>query len=144
MIRLARETDAGALSELFDVLGYATPAALIPERLARILTTDWATAVVAEEDGAVVGMATGHVLPVLHSTGSLARLTAIVVAPSAQGRGVGRRLVEAIETWARAKGCPRIALTTALHRAGAHAFYERIGYVHTGRRYARVLDSEAP
>jgi hypothetical protein len=31
-------------------------------------------------------------------------------------------------------------VTTALQRAGAHAFYERIGYRHTGRRYGKDFD----
>jgi len=138
-IRSASACDAVAVSALLTELGYPTLASSVPDRLARLAATGWATALVAEEE-ALVGLATGHVLPVLHADGPLARLTVLVVAPSARGRGVGRRLVEAIEAWARSKGCARIAVTTALHRAEAHAFYERIGYEHTGRRYAKVLD----
>ncbi len=138
-IRPAAASDAATLSELFDALGYDAPAAAIPDRLARLMATGWATALVAEEDNAVVGLATGHVLPVLHHTGQIGRLTTLVVAESVRGRGIGRRLVEAIEAWVRAKGCAKIAVTTALHRSGAHAFYERLGYEHTGRRYHKTL-----
>jgi len=139
IVRSAVPSDAAALSDLFDALGYDAPAAAIPDRLARLMANDWATALVAEERDVVVGLATGHVLPVLHHTGQIGRLTTLVVAPSARGRGVGRQLVEAIEAWARAKGCAKIAVTTALHRSGAHAFYERLGYEHTGRRYHKAL-----
>jgi hypothetical protein len=31
-------------------------------------------------------------------------------------------------------------LTTAERRADAHAFYERIGFERTGRRYAKVFE----
>ena len=44
---------------------------------------------------------------------------------------------EAAEDWARQCGCKRIVVTTALQRAGAHAFYERLAYAHTGRRYGK-------
>jgi GNAT superfamily N-acetyltransferase len=53
--------------------------------------------------------------------------------------GVGKALVKAAEDWARHRGCERISVTTALHRAVAHAFYERLGYSHSGRRYTKVL-----
>ena len=52
-------------------------------------------------------------------------------------RNRARALVDEAEAWARAQGCRRIIVTTALHRTGAHAFYERIGYAHTGRRYGK-------
>ena len=138
-IRSAATGDALAVSALLTELGYPIPASSVPDRVERLMATGWATALVAV-DGTPVGLVTGHVLPVLHADGQVARLTALVVAPSARGRGVGRRLVEAIEGWARSKGCARIAVTTAQHRTGAHAFYERIGYEHTGRRYAKMLD----
>jgi hypothetical protein len=37
-----------------------------------------------------------------------------------------------------------VAVTTALHRADAHAFYERLGYAFTGRRYVKTLSVEGP
>ena len=48
-------------------------------------------------------------------------------------------MVKAIEEWARSHGCKRVTVTTGLHRAGAHQFYERLGFEHTGRRYAKVV-----
>jgi len=45
-----------------------------------------------------------------------------------------------VEHWARSRGCHRIVVTTALKRAEAHAFYERLGYRHTGRRYGKDFD----
>jgi GNAT superfamily N-acetyltransferase len=66
-------------------------------------------------------------------------ITALVVAESARGAGVGRRLVDRAVDTARGWGCERIMLTTHVRRADAHAFYERIGFELTGRRYARAL-----
>jgi GNAT superfamily N-acetyltransferase len=63
-----------------------------------------------------------------------------VVEESMRGTGVGRAIVDEAERWARERDCHRIVVTTALRRADAHAFYERIGYTHTGRRYAKDFD----
>jgi GNAT superfamily N-acetyltransferase len=57
-----------------------------------------------------------------------------------RGSGVGRVIVQAAEHWARERGCRRMVVTTALRRVDAHAFYERIGFTHTGRRYAKDFE----
>jgi hypothetical protein len=44
-----------------------------------------------------------------------------------------------VERWAVEAGCTRVAVVTAHHRSDAHAFYERLGYEHTGRRYGKSL-----
>ena len=67
------------------------------------------------------------------------QLTLLVVASDVRGTGAGRSLVSAAEAWAQQRGATRLVVTTAVHRAGAHAFYERLGYELTGRRYARPL-----
>jgi GNAT superfamily N-acetyltransferase len=68
-----------------------------------------------------------------------AMLTALVVREDTRGRGVGRALVAAVEHWARERGAGRVVVTTALRRAGAHAFYERLGFEFTGRRYVKSI-----
>jgi GNAT superfamily N-acetyltransferase len=65
------------------------------------------------------------------------QITLLVVDEANRSRGAGRALVEAAEAWARSRGTKRITVTTALDRGVAHAFYEKVGYLHTGRRYAK-------
>ena len=48
-------------------------------------------------------------------------------------------LVEAAEGWAVRAGCVRLTVTSAEHRADAHAFYPACGIPYTGRRFARAL-----
>lgn len=54
-----------------------------------------------------------------------------------RSRGFGTRLFEYLVEWAEAKGCDKIALSSALHREHAHRFYEdsvgmdRASYVFT-------------
>ena len=45
-----------------------------------------------------------------------------------QGRGVGRRLVEEVEGWARSCGLERIRLETGAANAAARTFYDRLGF----------------
>lgn len=52
-------------------------------------------------------------------------LNAIYVAPSVNGRGVGRELVVACETAARETGCARLELNATPNAIG---FYQRLGY----------------
>jgi len=51
--------------------------------------------------------------------------------------------VEAVEGWAREQRAHRVTVASGLARAEAHAFYERLGYEHTARRYSRLLQGAA-
>ena len=70
-------------------------------------------------------------------------IMALVVSPDARGRGVGRTLVRAAEQWAMERGCGQIMVTSAEHRADAHAFYPACGMQYTGRRFAKKLPTRA-
>lgn len=92
------------------------------------------------DDAAELATLLAHLGYPLHAARTVAQLTALVVPPEMRGRGVGRALVAAAEQWARAQGAERLVVTTALHRADAPLFYERLGFEHTGRRYVKKLD----
>jgi len=138
-IRPAVADDAPALARLLAHLGYPADPADLPDRLLR-LRSGGDDAFVAVIDGETAGLATVHSRAVLHLARPVAQLTALVVPPERRGRGVGRALVAAAEQWARAQGAERLVVTTALHRADAPLFYERLGFEHTGRRYVRTLE----
>lgn len=136
-VRPARVGDADALARLATQLGYPADAAQMPARFARVTADDNAAVFVAESEGTVVGMATIHLRYTINHESPIAQLTLLVVDEASRTRGVGRALVEAAEHFARSRDAKRINVTTAVHRTGAHAFYERIGYSHTGRRYGK-------
>lgn len=58
----------------------------------------------------------------------VARLTSVAVSPDANGRGVGRRLVETAEALARENGCTALRLEVRADNARARSLYERAGY----------------
>jgi GNAT superfamily N-acetyltransferase len=135
-IRAATDADAPTMASLLAHLGYPADPAELPERLRRLRAAG-DDAFVAVLNRELAGLATVHTRAVLHAGGPVAQLTALVVPPEMRGRGVGRALVAEAERWAKARGADRLVVTTALHRADAPLFYERLGFEHTGRRYVR-------
>jgi GNAT superfamily N-acetyltransferase len=58
----------------------------------------------------------------------VAEIKRMYVVPAARGRGLGRRLLEALEEEARSRGYARIRLDTGARQPEARAMYERAGY----------------
>jgi len=99
--------------------------ALRPDRYAAMLVGR--EFFVAEEDNAILGFG------ILDLSQSL--INATYVSPMAVRRGVGRRLVEAMEELARQAGVSRLHLNSTLN---AVPFYERLGYVRHEASYNRL------
>jgi GNAT superfamily N-acetyltransferase len=138
-VRDARPSDAEGIAQLLTELGYPVS----PERLGRrlqVLSGERATRVfVAEQGDELCGVAAMHSMHLLERDDLACRLTALVVAPEARGRGVGRALFARVEREARGRGCVQLEVTTAEHRAGAHEFYERMGFEEHPKRYVLEL-----
>jgi GNAT superfamily N-acetyltransferase len=137
-VRDARASDAEDLARLLDQLGYPTAPSAIEARLERLAVVG-DRVFVADVDGRAVGLAHLQVAPALEHERPAGKIGALVVDEAHRGRGVGRALVHAVEDEARLRGCGLLFLTTAERRDDAHAFYERVGFEQTGRRYGRTL-----
>ena len=137
-IRDAEAQDAADVARLLDQLGYPTSSEAVERRLERLrIVGD--RVVVAEAEGRAVGLAHLQVTPAVELDRPAGKLGALVVDDAYRGRGIGSALVEAMVAEARGRGCEVFFLTTAERRDDAHAFYERLGLEHTGRRYGRTL-----
>ena len=147
-VRPATPADAVVIAELLTQLGYPTTAAPIPARLAAIQGEGGIVLVAVSERDRVVGLGSGARHATLHAGEQVAYITALVTAADSRGQGTGRALVGAIETWAASHGCTRLSVTSAEHRADAHAFYPRCGFPYSGRRFTKRLmtarDETAP
>lgn len=86
---------------------------------------------VQDDDGAITALAGFRVATNLYY-GKHVWVYDLVTAPPARSAGHGRLLLGAVEDLATAEGCELVALSSGLHRADAHRFYES----HMG--YARV------
>ena len=128
------------MASLLGQLGYPTSADDLPQRLSAIEAAGGIAFVALDDAGQIVGLASGAHQATLHADGRVAYITALVTAAEARGRGVGRSLVDAIVLWAQENGCTRLSVTSAEHRADAHAFYPRCGLPYSGRRFTRMID----
>lgn len=137
-LRLATPDDREAMAALLTELGYPTSPDEIPDRMRDMTGPDNAI-MLAELDGAPVGLLSLHAFQAIHARKPVAMIMALVVSPDARGRGVGRALVQFAEQWAMERGCGQIMVTSAERRADAHAFYPACGMQYTGRRFAKTL-----
>jgi ribosomal protein S18 acetylase RimI-like enzyme len=74
----------------------------------------------------------GYAMALYHRGTSLARLYSMAVAPRAHRRGIGSRLLAAIEEAIASRGCAYMRLEVRVDNTGAQRFYEQAGY----RRFA--------
>jgi len=66
-------------------------------------------------------------------------VSVVVVTPEARGRGVGRRLMQTAEEWARHQGCRLLTLEVFASNAHARAVYQRLGYHEQTLKLAKQL-----
>jgi ribosomal protein S18 acetylase RimI-like enzyme len=83
---------------------------------------------VAEVEGVVVGMVTAQLLISTAEGGTVALVEDMVVDSHYRGRGIGRRLMAAIEDWSRERGAKRLQLLADRTNFSALDFYDKIGW----------------
>ena len=127
--RLATDADAEAIAALvnaaFKVERFFIDRDRIdPAKVREMLGTG--RYLLAEDDGTLIAC----VYVELRGQGAYFGL--LGVAPSRQGQGLGRKMVEEAESFARAAGCEFIDLRIVNLRRELPPFYRRLGYTETG------------
>ncbi len=129
------------MAELSRQLGYGSSAEEIAKRVAEMQgSSEHVVYVAGVADGSIAGWIGVFVFRSVEAD-ARAEVSGLVVDERKRSQGIGRKLLERAEQWARQKGCREIGLRTNVIREGAHAFYERQGYVHnkTQRSYRKNL-----
>lgn len=86
--------------------------------------------IVCHIEGALAGC-----LVLLSKDATDIRMRQVAVAPHLQGQGVGSKLVNFAEDFARERGCTRMTLNA---RDTAIPFYEKLGYARVGEPFEEV------
>lgn len=134
--------DLQAVTSLMRQLNYPTTLNVMRERMEAVEASPLYATMIAEVDGEVVGMVNlQQVVSLARRSDPATQVTAIIVAKEHQGQGIGKRLIESAERWAREKGSMTLFLTSGnrVERAPAHAFYEHIGFEKSGYRFFKTL-----
>jgi len=129
-IRSVRPDDGQMVVGLLAELGYPdNDVEVVQRRLAEWADEPTGLVLVAETDGRLIGLVAVTTILYLERPGRLGRIVALVVAANARSQGVGRQLVSAAESFARAQGCVSMEVSSARGRVEAHTFYRNLGYV---------------
>jgi GNAT superfamily N-acetyltransferase len=118
------------------------PTDLTPYRaaLAEIDATTGSEVLVAELDGAVVGVCQLTTFRHLQAEGGrCAEIESVHVHPAHRSRGIGGVLLEEAVDRAKSAGCYRVQLTSNNARTDAHRFYECHGFVASHQGFKRAL-----
>lgn len=105
----------------------------------KLLTEAGAEAFVATIDGEPYGVVSVHPDEDYFTGHPRAYVDILVVAQEAEGKGVGRALMNHIERWARDRAFREVVLDVFAGNQGAIAFYERQGYRPDHFRMAKPL-----
>jgi len=129
-IREATINDIPELVILMNQLGYPTAIDNMKSRFNAILSNASYHTLVAEFDGNVVGMAGLCTNLFYEHDGSYVRIVAFVVDSNYRRKGIGEKLIQQAEKWAKEQGAIAIGLNSGNReeRKDAHQFYIDMGY----------------
>lgn len=140
-IRSYEPADLEVLAELMGYLGYPTTIEVMQSRMARVESNPDYYTFVAVCDNVVVGMAGVQQRMNYETDDRVTYISALVVNPAYQGRGVGTKLISYVEDWAISERSTILYLTSGIkeERKRAHEFYKRYGFDLTGYRFVKKL-----
>lgn len=146
MIRVATEDDIPAIvamsRKFYATTSYAEHAPMDDETVAALARQLMdSVMLVAEADGQVVGMVGLVVAPFMFNHSINAAYEVVWwVEPEAQGSGIGKQLLAAIDNACIARSASIVVMVTlASSPPQAAALYERAGYTHSETSYTKRL-----
>jgi len=139
--RPARPGDAAEIARLAGELGYPVDAQVMAGRLDGVMADARQCVHVVDGEGHLAGWIAAERRLNLEA-GERVEITGLVVDGAARRGGVGRRLVAAVERWAREQGLGVVVVRSNVQRQGSHPFYEGLGYARQKSQhvYIRRLD----
>ncbi len=126
-IRSATPDDAIAVANLIVQLGYDITIDAARRRLVQLLGKVDHVIYVATVDGRVAGVIHAQVTEALEHE-PRGEIRALVVEEEQRSMGIGERLVQEVEKWARQRRLVTMRVRSNVNRELARRFYERYGY----------------
>ena len=120
------EADAETVATLAGELGYPNEVEMIRARVRAIGEADLLLVAVDANDKAV-GFIQAHRVCIIE-VGFRVEILGLVVLSSAHRNGIGRRLIDEAERWAKHIGAEALSVRSNTKRIEAHSFYPALGY----------------
>jgi len=132
-IRPLQPGDVDAIMQLHRELGwnpaFRADGSTLKQRLGALIEEENALLLVAVHKKKVVGYIHGEIVKYLLFAGSEMLMSEVFVREAARGQGVGKALIEAIETEAIRQCCFRISVLNSRERESyKRGFYPSLGY----------------
>ena len=131
VVRPIDQADIAPATGLLAQLGYPMSKAEVTRRLEIVRAAPGHRIWVADEGGRVVGLLHAFFRAALDKPPEVV-VQALVVDASRRSQGIGERLMQVAEQWARESGSATVALYSGVQRTDTHRFYERLGYAKAG------------
>lgn len=128
LLRPAGLGDAATVAALLEDLGYPGSPAEARTRIGQLLDHPGHELLLLEHGGRPCGLLCLDFIYSLPLGRTSCRISALVIADEARGRGLGRWLVGEAERRARLAGASRIEVSSAGHRHDAHKLYRECGF----------------
>ncbi|MBU9721635.1 MULTISPECIES: GNAT family N-acetyltransferase [Bacillaceae] len=140
-IREAKINDVPDLVLLMEQLGYPTSVDNFKNRFNTIVANPGYHTLVAELDGKIVGMAGLCSSLFYEYDGSYVRIVAFIVDTNHRRKGIGKKLLQEAESWAKEQGAMAIGLNSGNReeRKNAHQFYLKMGYKIKGIGFSKSV-----
>jgi GNAT superfamily N-acetyltransferase len=136
--RPATPEDGPDLARLIALLGHEIDPDLVGDHL-ETLSSSGIPQLAAAVDSQIVGLCGLHLMTAIHRDRPVGRITILVVDESWRGSGIGKALVAAAVDYFRVEGCELVEVTSNDRLVQAHAFYEKLGFEKTSKRFATRL-----
>lgn len=143
-IRDATPEDEASCSALLAELSATTSLGADPglsEVFGMLVSKARGQIVLAVENGTALGMATVSFNLALRYRGEYCQLEELIVSPSARGRNLGGRLVQAVVDIAAERGCGEIGLYLVERTEHNRAFYAKYGFEVVGTEMRQRLNA---
>ncbi len=143
LIRPAQQEDRDRCMELLQSLmsftgGSASAGAY--EMFEQLMDKSRGEIIVAEEDGAILGMASVSYNVAMRYGGEYCQLEELIVDPAGRGKNIGGQLVEQTVANAKARGCAEFGLYLVETTEQNQPFYEKYGFERVGSEMRQRLD----
>ena len=127
-VRKCMISDAPRIRELSrHLLGFEYPQEKFEANIRKLMTRPSNLILVAENNGEMVGFAHACDFDILYGP-HLKVLRAIAVDEKYRGYGAGKKLLAAVEDWAKRTGASGMRIYSGSERASAISLYKRCGY----------------